>query len=220
MTQTRRWRTSMLGACVVALTATGCIGAVDRGDFENLVHERGGGLVTALPAAAIEALRERLGVADFQTSVILLTAPNSSQLRIVVPDQPPQLTRFLSEKNNLAGPQAWAHLRIRVPQQSEQLDDYTFGQGSLSKPTPVQVSASDDLDGEAFAVSEVTGLSRIEDVVDTALARSGLEQGYVSTILANRFGRDILITVNVTSPRAAAVAQFDRAGAFIRVQRA
>ncbi|MFD0360165.1 hypothetical protein ACFQZZ_01730 [Nocardia sp. GCM10030253] len=201
------------------MTATGCIGAVDRADFEDIVHERGGGLVTALPTGAIAAVREHLGVADFQTSIILLTAPNSSQVRMVVPDRPTQLTRFLNG-HHLAGPQAVAHLRIRVPRQPEQLDDYTFTQGALSKPTPVQVAASDDLDGEAFAAGEVTGLSRIEQIVDTALARSGLENGYVSTLLVNRFNRDILMTVNVTSPRAAAVAQFDSAGKFIRVQRA
>jgi hypothetical protein len=74
MAQSRRWRTPVLGACVVAMTATGCAGAVDRADFEDIVHARGGGLVTALPGAAIAALRERLEVAHFQASVIMLTA--------------------------------------------------------------------------------------------------------------------------------------------------
>jgi hypothetical protein len=202
------------------MTATGCIGAVDRGDFEDIVRERGGGLVSALPTEAIAAVRERLSVTDFQVGVIMLTAPNSSQFRLVVPDQPDQLTRFLNGTHDFAGPQAVARLRIRVPQQPEQLDDYTFAQGALSAPSPVRVAASDDLDGESFAVSEVTGLSRLEEIVDTAIARSGLDNGYVSVILVNRFGRDILITVNVTSPRAEAVAQFDSTGAFIRVQRA
>jgi hypothetical protein len=202
------------------MTTTGCIGAVDRGDFEDIVHERGGGLVSTLPDEAIAALRERLSVNDFQVGVIMLTAPNSSQFRLVVPDQPDQLTRFLDGKHDFAGPQAVARMRIRVPQQPEQLDDYTFTHGALSTPSPVRVAASDDLDGESFAVSEVTGLSRVEEIVDTAITRSGLDNGYVSVILVNRFGRDVLITVNVISPRAEAIAQFDSNGAFIRVQRA
>jgi hypothetical protein len=63
---------------LVVLSAGGCIGAVDRGDFEQDLRARGGGLVNGLTDSAITAVREHLGIADFQANVILLTAPSST----------------------------------------------------------------------------------------------------------------------------------------------
>ncbi|MGI5218995.1 hypothetical protein [Nocardia sp. CA-290969] len=217
MTLIRGRRTAILGTCVIMMT-TGCIGAIDRADFEGALHARGGGLVTALPAAAVGALEQRLGATGIRASVVMLTAPNSSGFQLVVPDQPAQVTRFLDGGANLAGPYAVARFRIQVPQNPDQLDDYTFALDDLSEPAPVQVMTGDVQD-KTFAIADVSGLARIEEIVDTALAHSELDNAYVPAILVNKFGRDILMTVNVTSPRGVSVAQFDRTGTFIRVRR-
>lgn len=219
MTHYRRWRGSVLGLCVITLTATGCIGAVDRADFEELVQARGGGLVTALPGDAIGALQRRLGTADLEASVILLAAPNSSRFQFVMLDQPPQVTAALNSGGALSGRYPVARLRIRVPQAPDQLDDYTFALETLSEPTPVQTFAG-DLNGTTFAIDQVPALRRVEEIVDTSVAHSGLDDAHVSALLVHRSGRDVLVTVNVVAPRGVTVLQFDRAGTLLRVQRA
>jgi hypothetical protein len=217
MSYTRGWRPSLLGLCVIAMTATGCIGAVDRADFENIVQARGGGLVSGLPTGAVAALEQRLGTADLRATVILLTAPDSGRFQLVVVGQPAHVTRFLNAAGQLAGRNAVAHFRIQTPAQPDQLDDYTYRLEDLSKAEPVQVTA-DDLSA-SFAISEVTALSHLEQVVDTAIGESGLEDGTVPAILVHSDGTDVVITVNVTAPRGAAVARFDRTGAFREVRR-
>ncbi|MEU1546247.1 hypothetical protein [Nocardia sp. NPDC005745] len=212
----RRWLRAAL--CLVVLSAGGCIGAVDRGDFEQDLRARGGGLVHGLADSAITAVRECLGIADFQANVILLTAPNSTRFRMVLADQPNQVTRFLSAQPDPTARQATVRLRVRDPDGSRRLDDYSFTLGALSAPQPVRVSAIDDIDGENFAIGEVPGLGRIEDIVDTALVRSALTDGQVTVIIVSRFGREIRIVANVTSPRTDMVAEFDRTGAFLRIR--
>ncbi|TCJ96665.1 hypothetical protein [Nocardia alba] len=204
--------------CLVVLGTSGCVGAVDRADFEDQVRERGGGLVSSLPRDAIAALAQRTGATDLEANVIILTPPNSTRFRLTLNDQPAQVTRYLAGEEVLAARAPTVRLRVRPPDRSRQLDDYFFTLGDLSAPRPVRVSAADDLDGEDFTVSEVPGLSRIEDIVDTALARSTLPDGQVTVIVVSRFGREIRIVANVLSPRSEMVAEFDRTGTFLRVQ--
>ncbi|MFC9472188.1 hypothetical protein ACWF99_01235 [Nocardia sp. NPDC055002] len=187
-------------------------------DFEDQLRARGGGLVSSLPQEAIAALSRRTGATDLEANVIMLTPPNSTQFRLTLNDQPAQITRYLSGDEVLAAREPTVRLRVRPPDRSRQLDDYSFALGALSAPRPVRVSAADDLDGEDFAVSEVPGLSRIEDIVDTALARSALPGGQVTVIVVSRFGREIRIVANVLSPRSEMVAEFDRTGTFLRVR--
>ncbi|MQY17972.1 hypothetical protein [Nocardia macrotermitis] len=204
--------------CVAVLGGTsGCIGAVDRADFENQIRTRGGGLVSALPRAAVAALAERIGAGDPDVNVILLTAPNSTQFRLVLNDQPTQVTNFL-DSGDLTAREPTVRLRVRPPGQPRVLDEYSFTLGDLSSPRPVRVSALDDLDGENFTISEVPGLAHIEDIVDTARTRSEIPDGQVTAIIVSRFDRDIRMVANVVSARSEAVVEFDRTGAFLRVQ--
>ncbi|MGW6699107.1 hypothetical protein [Nocardia sp. NPDC055049] len=204
--------------CLVVLGTSGCVGAVDRADFEDQLRARGGGLVSSLPQEAITALSRRTGATDLEANVIILTPPNSTRFRLTLNDQPAQITRYLAGDEVLAAREPTVRLRVRPPDRSRQLDDYSFALGALSAPRPVRVSAADDLDGEDFAVSEVPGLSRIEDIVDTALARSALPDGQVTVIVVSCFGREIRIVANVLSPRSEMVVEFDRTGTFLRVR--
>lgn len=217
----RRFRpTAALLALLIAATTTGCIGAVDRADFERTLRTRGGGLVSALPAAAFDALHRRLGVDDIQASVILFTTPDSSQARLTLIDQPPQLSRYFSDHHDLVGQDTAVRLRIRVPGRPDQQDDYTYIDGALHGPEPVHVSVRADLDRESFAVRDVSGLNALEQIVDTALDRTDVEHGYVSAIVVNRIGTEIIITVNVASARTTMIAQFDQAGNMLRMRQA
>lgn len=204
--------------CLAALSSTsGCIGAVDRADFEDRIRTRGGGLVSALPQAAIAALAQRVDASDPELNVILLSAPNSTQFRLVVNNQPAQVTDFLAGSDFTAR-EPTVRLRVRPPGPSRVMDDYSFTLGDLSAPRPVRVSSFADLDSQNFRASEVPGLSRIEDIGDTARTRSEIIDGQVTAIVVSRFGRDIRIVANVASARSEALAEFDRAGVFLRAQ--
>lgn len=213
-----RRRLTWAALCLVVVAVSGCVGAVDRADFEQRMRARGGGLVGALPRDAIAALRSRLGDNDIDANVLLLTAPDSEQFRLVLDDQPTQVSRFLADRDDLGSREPTLRIRVRHPEGSRQLDDYSYALGALSAPRPVRVSAFDDLDGEDFPITDVPGLSRLEAVVDIALARSGLADGTVSVIVVSRFGRDIRMVANVVSPRSEMIAEFDRTGAFLRIR--
>lgn len=215
----RRGKWFRIVVCLAVLGGvSGCVGAVDRADFEDRMRSRGGGLVSALPLAAVSAAEKRVGATDLEVNVILLTPPNSTRFRLVLNDQPAQVTRFLSGGDDMTAREPTVRLRVRPPDRSRQLDDYSFTLGDLGSPRPVRVSAADDLDGEDFTVSEVPGLSHLEEVVDTALSRSGIPDGQVTVIVISRFGREIRIVANVASPRSEMVVEFDRTGAFLRME--
>ncbi|MEU7144276.1 hypothetical protein ABZ942_32865 [Nocardia sp. NPDC046473] len=208
---------ALCGALLIAVSTTGCIGAVDRADFEKVVQARGGGLVSALPNAALDSLRQRLGVSDLQASVIMLTAPESRSTRWGMLEQPAQVTRFSNENPDLFTQDSAIHLRIQVPDHPAQQDDYTYANRTLHGPTPVHVSAADD--PEMFDVREVSGLFRLEEILDTALARTAVPNGHVSAVIINRIDDEVRITVDVTSPRTTMVTEFDRTGTFLRMSR-
>ncbi|WP_330254166.1 hypothetical protein OG874_06280 [Nocardia sp. NBC_00565] len=215
----RRGKWFRVLVCLAVLgSASGCIGAVDRADFEHQIRTRGGGLVSTLPQAAIAALTQRTGATDLEANLIILTPPNSSQFRLALNDQPDQVARFLAEGDDLTTREPTVRLRVRPPDRSRQLDDYSFTLDALSSPRPVRVSAFDDLDGEDFTISEVPGLSRIEDIVDTALTHSALPDGQVTVIVVSRFGHEIRVVANILSPRSEMIAEFDRTGTFLRLQ--
>uniref|UniRef100_UPI002457C907 hypothetical protein n=1 Tax=Nocardia brasiliensis TaxID=37326 RepID=UPI002457C907 len=209
-----------VGALLLDPTPPFCLGALARADFERTLRTRGGGLVSALPAAAFDALHRRLGVDDIQASVILFTTPDSSQFRLTTIDQPPQLSRYFNDHHNLSGQDTAVRLRIRVPGRPDQQDDYTYANGTLHGPDPVHVSALDDLDAESFAVRDVSGLRALEQIIDTAVTRTQVDGGYVSAIVVNRIGSEIIMTVNVASARTTMIAQFDQAGNMLRMRQA
>ncbi|NKY43134.1 hypothetical protein [Nocardia cerradoensis] len=212
----RRWLRAAV--CSVVLIACGCVGAVERDAFEQQIRTRGGGFVDGLPAAAFEALRNRLGTGDIQADVVMFVAPESTQFRLVLADQPEQVTRFLADHDDLSTREPAVHLRVRTAQRPHELDDYSYRLGAVSAPRPVRVSAFDDLDGECFTLAEVPGLTRLGSIVDTARARSALADGVVPVIVVSRFGRDIRIVADVTSPRSDMIAEFDSAGSFLRIR--
>ncbi|WP_280309453.1 hypothetical protein [Nocardia abscessus] len=97
------------------------------------------------------------------------SAPWEHQFRVVLSDQPDQVTRFFSAWPAPIARQAVVRLRVRDPSGARRLDDYSFTLGALSAPQLVRVSAFDDIDAEGFASNEVPGLAHIEGIVDTAL---------------------------------------------------
>ncbi|MFC0451195.1 hypothetical protein [Rhodococcus jostii] len=140
----------------VALSVTGCVGAVDRADFDAAMQSRGGGMTTSLVRDGLAALSARYGVAEVQVTSV---------------DVAPVETLDVT---------------VRNPAKPDQLDQYTFDGEWLSDPSPVMVSALEDLDARAFRIGDVPALGRVEALVDDALAHSGVDGGRVTGISVNR----------------------------------
>ncbi len=89
---------SALWTVAIALAATslsGCIGAVDRMDFDNQMRERGGGMTSELVRGGFDSLAHRYGVDA--VSVTSIDISPIETLGVTVrdpPGKPTQLDRF------------------------------------------------------------------------------------------------------------------------------
>ncbi|MFC4560925.1 hypothetical protein ACFO4E_03525 [Nocardiopsis mangrovi] len=178
-------------AVVSATVLSGCIGAMDRADFDAEMARRGGGLTTELVGDVLAALRVHYRVSE-DTDVGLTS-----------------LT--LQAEGALVGVEAQA------PDDPRVLDSYTFEDGELSAPTPVRVSAMDDVEARVFRPGDVPALGGIEDIVDTAVREAGIEDGLVSRIAVQRSAGDVVVVAAVESPRTLATVLFDAEGGFDEV---
>lgn len=171
-------------ACVLGVLATGCVGVIDREDFDRVVEERGGGVSNDLVADAVDLVAERVGVDDLELTNLVID-PGS---RLVVLD-------------------------VRDPEVRENLDRYTVtARDGITDVRPVRVSAGDDLDADTFRTSDVSVLDDLEGLSDTALAELGLEDGHVETVQARVILGAPKVIVNVESPRSGGRVTFDGAG--------
>ncbi|EQM29924.1 hypothetical protein [Rhodococcus erythropolis] len=148
-----------LWTVAIALTATGlsgCIGAVDRMDFDNQMRERGGGMTSELVRGGFDSLAHRYGV-----DAISVTSIDISPIETL-------------------------GVTVRDPGKPSQLDRFSFDGVILGEPIPVQVSVTDDLDARSFTLDQVPALANIEKLVDDALGSSGVDDGEVSGISVSR----------------------------------
>ncbi len=65
-----------------SLLLTGCVGSVSRGDFDEEVQSRGGGLGADLPLDALDALEARLGDDVVLKSVTLTAGQGTFEVRV------------------------------------------------------------------------------------------------------------------------------------------
>lgn len=172
-------------ACAVALLAAGCVGVIDREDFDDIVESRGGGVSNDLVLDAVAKVSERVGTGDLELTMLTIT-PGS---RIV-------------------------GLTVRDPVRRQNLDRYTYsGRDGIRDVAPVRVSEHDDLDAQSFAVSAVPALDDIETLADAALEALELTgEGHVVTISVMVVAGTLRVTVNVESDRSGGYVVFDAAG--------
>lgn len=146
----------MVGAGLTAATLSGCIGAVDRADFEQEMRERGGGMTTALVDDGFRQLAEH-----YQVNSLAVTSIDIS-------------------------PDTTMGVTVRDSDNLDQLDRFNFDGARLGDPSPVMVSVTDDLDAQSFTLDEIPALRNVEMLVDDALANSALEDGEVTGISVSR----------------------------------
>lgn len=176
-------------ALALAVALAGC-GDTPREEFVSEMRHRGGGLTTALVQHAMDAMTAR-----YRTKTLSFV------------------------KLTLDSRDAGVTARVRDPRKTGRLDDLIYTEDGLGSPAPVKVGADDDLDAMAFTVQDVAGLRDVEELVDTALARTRYEGGYVESVTVARTVSAPEITVAVVSPRADAMVAFTADGRFTKVDR-
>jgi hypothetical protein len=185
----RGWR--LAGACACALALTACIGSIDRTEFEAEIDARGGGISSALVADAFDAVRARLGVADFETDGVYV----SSQL--VTMD-----------------------VRDPIDRDAMDSYAYRLGSLDDPRPVRVSASDA-PLDATVFPVSEVPvdALDLLVAITlrELDIARAVPQSIAISRRALD--GGPVEIRVSVESVRASGSATFDTAGDLIEVQR-
>ncbi|QGG96488.1 hypothetical protein [Actinomarinicola tropica] len=188
-----RWRggASAVGAVVLALAVSACVGVTDREDFDALVDARGGGVSSDLALDAIAAVETRVGTDDLEMTSLSINPGNRSVV-----------------------------LTVRDPAARQNLDRYVYrARGGLGEAEPVQVSARDDLDAQSFRSSELTALDDVEGLADAAVAALDLEQASVESIVATVVQGEANLIVAVDSARARGSARFRGDGSLVEASR-
>jgi hypothetical protein len=173
---------------VLTLVATACIGTITRQDLEAKIQSRGGGLDQQLALDAAGTVGDRVGTHDFEITSMNVT-PSSATVT----------------------------MRVRDPHNPNHLDDYTYRSGKLDDPKPVQLTATDDIESQAFRVQSVA-LNKLNRMVDIALERYATEGGYVTSVSISGVKTPKII-VNLKSPRSTATATFDADGNLLSLER-
>lgn len=174
------------GFAIAMALVTGCVGAIDRSEFESEVRHRGGGVTSELTVDPLDALRSRIDDPDPE----LLSMSISPLQRTMV-------------------------MEVRDPVQRRNVDRYVSRNGGLDSPEPVQVSAADDLDRRSFRLSELPVLTDLERLADDSIAEFGFADAYVDVTQVAVFNGTPVLRVRVESPRSAGWASFDGSGALI-----
>lgn len=177
-------------ATIVLVAVAGCVGTIDRDDFNRTIQERGGGFTSELALEAVDVVGRRLGADDPELRNLSL---NPSVETVV--------------------------LEVQDPDVPENLDRYVVREGGIDSVEPMQVSADQDVDAETFPASRVA-FDRIEEMVDAALAEFGSEGAYVSSLNVSLWSEgQIVFYLGLESPRASGNALFDAEGQLIQVDR-
>jgi hypothetical protein len=161
------------------------VGTVTREEFVEEIQSRGGGFDQALVIEAVDGVAAEVGTDEFEITS-LSAAPESAVVT----------------------------MEVRDPRNPDQLDDYTFRNGDLESSEPVRLSATDDLEADAFPIGDIE-LDRLNAMVDAALEGYDTEGGYVTSL---SFGQQpspdnpeqsiAVVTISLESPRSSATATF------------
>ena len=153
---------------------TGCVGVIDRDDFDLVVESRGGGFSNDLVADAAELVAERVGTDDLELTNLVVN-PGS---RLVV-------------------------LTVRDPVVRENVDRYTLtGRDGIRDVSPVRVRADEDLDADTYRLSDIPALDDLEALSDAALEALSLDEGHIESIQVLVVMGAPQVHVSVESPRA------------------
>ena len=188
-------------AVAIAIVAGACVGSVERGEFERIVRERGGGLSQDLVIDAVAALEDELGV-DALMALSLVATNEVVTLEVVSPEFPDEIDLYTYRGGDLDGPEP-VRSAPGVSLPDLELQDPTESVGAA---------------GGTFVLDDVA-LDQLDVMVDLAIEDAGLRDGYAQNLTITAVGGEgIHIRVQVTNDRRDVTAIFGPGGRLLEVQ--
>jgi hypothetical protein len=185
----------MVGGMMLALAS--CVGSVSTEQFQDEVHERGGGLGRQVIVDAVEAVGDDQGT-DLVQVRSLSVLPGRVAMEVQVP-------------GSLEDVDAYTYGTSGV-----------FGAGGLDGPEPVHTSSTDQPLESAVFTTEEAGLERFDELVDDAIAQADLPGGYATGAeIARPSGTSAgpATRVTVTNERRTVTVTFAADGTLLEVAR-
>ena len=178
-----------------ALAVGACVGSIDRGDFDDEVRARGGGLDGDLVIDGIDAVERDLGVEHIEVWSVAV-APGAVTFQVRLPTQPDALDSYRYGSSG------------------------QYGGRGLSEPQPLSTNgAYDSIDSRVFDPTTV-GLDRLDEMAAEAIDAAGLDGGWASGASTNRPaapGADVVTSITVTDERRTVVVMFGPDGTLLEV---
>jgi hypothetical protein len=168
---------------VVAVVTTGCVGAIDRAEFETMINERGGGISGDM---AERVLVEVASATD---------ADDVDDLRV----------------SSMTLGVAAASVSVRPPDFPTESDTWTLPlDRDLVGPNP---NSDDDPEEAFSFPGSLVDAELIEGVVDDAVERSTIRSAWASGVILSADAPDtMIIRVSITNDRSDETFVYDAAG--------
>jgi hypothetical protein len=191
----RGWRSATI-AVTTAFLVGGCVGSIDRGEFDDEVHARGGGLSQDVIVDAVDEVGAAQDEATVQMRSVTVM-PGRVALEVRVPGTPEDVDAYTFGTSGM------------------------FGGGGLDGPEPVTTSATDQpLESSVFTL-EQAGVERFDGMVDEALTQADLPGAYATSATIHRPAGSPApqIEVSVTNDRRSVSVTFAADGTVLEVVR-
>jgi hypothetical protein len=188
----RRFGSRALLIAITLASTSGCIGAMDRPEFDAEVQRRGGGIadewiIDGLSAVAAEV--DAGDLAGLSVMTMTITPPNRSLV-----------------------------VQARRGDRPDFVDTVTVIEGEVVGVTPVQDADELPLDDLTIAVTDLP-VDGWDDLGDRALAELDFDDGYVDHISLSVVEGEHQLAVFVDSPRETGWVTFDAAGRLLETHR-
>lgn len=178
-------------AVAFALTASGCIGATDRADFEAEIRNRGGGVSVDWIDDALAVVAREVGTDPADLQILSMTIETTHQVMSV---------------------------NARRGDRPDFVDMVTVSGGEVFSTNPVQNADELPLDDIAIDVTDLP-IGDIEAMSDAALAEFGEEDGSVASLSVSIVNSQPDIRMQLESARRTGAARFDLDGRLLEVTR-
>jgi hypothetical protein len=179
-------------AALLVTLLTGCIGAMDRPEFDAEVQRRGGGIADEWILDGLTAVADEVDAGSIdELSVITMTITPTNRSLVV---------------------------QARRGDRPDFVDTVTVIQGDVVGVSPVQDADELPLDEIMIPVTELP-IDGWDELGDRALAELGFDGGYVDHISLSVVQGEHRLNVYVDSPRETGWVTFDREGRLLETHR-
>jgi hypothetical protein len=169
----RSWCSELVLVCSMVPVLAGCVGSVDRSEFDELVRARGGGLSGDLVVTGLDAIADRSGVDDLDDLDVL---------RITL------TTTTVSYS-------------VRSADFDDEVDGWTYLlNGDLLGPDP-EPNLDDEEQTSVFAAASVDP-DLIEEAIDRAIEETSVRRGWAQSASLFAEPSGFRLQVSITNERA------------------